>query len=195
MLLVVSMCLTVYARSLTFCRLRRSKEDLPETTVASFESAARDLAALCEQYGWEVVLLSCWGYGAGGKPRPGLTPMSDGQVMKAHRRMATLLQREGHTCKIAPAGAAKARCELLLRKASLPAVPLLAKDNEHPSIALTHMMARCVVGAVYGRTAAAAAPLAETEVKLNVMQRQMLNIAVDEALAAEEKEAVKQERH
>mmetsp|Transcript_7137 Transcript_7137/g.21534 ORF Transcript_7137/g.21534 Transcript_7137/m.21534 type:complete len:177 (-) Transcript_7137:372-902(-) len=78
------------------------QEDLPETTLESFESSARSLAQFCKAFGWEVVLLSCWGYDGGG--RPGVTAFSDAAVLKAHRRVARELG-----AVVAPAGYAHRR--------------------------------------------------------------------------------------
>ena len=66
-------------------------------------------------------------------------------------------------------------------------MPLLSpRDNEHPTVALTHMTARCLVGAIFGRDAASAAPPAGAEARASAEQAQVFSKAVDLALVAEE---------
>jgi hypothetical protein len=121
------------------------QEDLPETSVEEFEAAVEAIAqanhAGAEAHGKrELLLLSCWPY-RGLPPRPELLQLSHTQLAAHQRRVAAL-----HGARVVPCGQA-----LLIAQAELPHLPMLnAKDEEHPSPAMTYLMALCVYGVLHG---------------------------------------------
>lgn len=111
------------------------QEDLPETTVAAFGEAAPLFVAAARESGATPILLMAW-------PYERLSRTSLDTIIVSHARIAASLG-----VQVAPAGIAfdvAGRCSAELATS----LPLLAPDQEHPTVAGTYLAALCVGAAL-----------------------------------------------
>ena len=129
------------------------QEDIPETTVESFQTYSKKFVDLVRESGARPILFMAWDYQR-------LNWISMKEIAEAHFRMGKSLKVE-----VAPVGFAWALC-----KERQPALNLYTRDAEHPSVAGMYLSLLVIESTISGKN-----PLTRAPKKLEIPGLQQLN--------------------
>ena len=129
------------------------QEDIPETTVESFQTYSKKFVDLVRESGARPILFMAWDYQR-------LNWISMKEIAEAHFRVGKSLKVE-----VAPVGFAWALC-----KERQPALNLYTRDAEHPSVAGMYLSLLVIESTISGKS-----PLTRAPKKLEIPGLQQLN--------------------
>ena len=129
------------------------QEDIPETTVESFQTYSKKFVDLVRESGARPILFMAWDYQR-------LNWISMKEIAEAHFRVGKSLKVE-----VAPVGFAWALC-----KERQPALNLYTRDAEHPSVAGMYLSLLVIESTISGKS-----PLTRAPKTLEIPGLQQLN--------------------